>query len=157
MITFPAYHFTYFFISRYEVDKQWCRGIIKRIVQPGIVEVFFVDYGTLDAVDCRYIRLKIMLEEVPVTAISCKLFNVRPLANTDGKLEWPEEMLNKVHQEIVEREFRINVKGRGRPLPIVMLTDRQQSYSDLLVQRNWAENIDPSLKSRKKKKQGKKK
>lgn len=157
MLTFPAYHLTYYFISRYKVDKQWYRGIVKRIGQPGIVDVLFVDYGTLDEVDCRDIRLKIMLEEVPVIAISCKLFNVRPLANTDGKLEWQEGMLNEIHKEIVDQEFRIHVKGRGRPLPIVMLTKSCQSYSDLLVKRNWAENIDPSLKSRRKKKYGKKK
>ena len=155
MITFPVYLCTYYFISRYKLDKSWCRAIVKRPDEPGSVVVLFVDFGTLDVVDCHDIRLNIVLEELPTLAICCKLFNVRPFANTEGILEWPEETLNAIHREIVDHEFRIRVKGRGHPLPIVMLNEKQQSFSQLLVQRKWAENIDPSLKNKKKKKTGK--
>lgn len=116
--------------------------------------MFFVDYGTLDAVDRRDIRLNIMLEELPTLTICCKLFNIRPNVGdrTDGKREWPMETLNHLHELIVDEEFRVLVKGNGPPMPVVLKTNKQSSIASYLVGKKMAEFIDPNLKKYKRKK-----
>ncbi|KAI9557591.1 hypothetical protein GHT06_017419 [Daphnia sinensis] len=142
-------------IAKYKMDNMWYRAIVKQNeVELEKVTVFFVDYGTLDSVDCCDIRLNIMLEELPTQTVCCKLFNIRPPVEdlSDRKWEWPVETLNHLHQLIVDHEFRVIVKGKGPPLPVALVTHKQSSIASYLVENKMAELIDPNLKRKKSKK-----
>ncbi|XP_057366887.1 uncharacterized protein LOC130687728 [Daphnia carinata] len=143
-------------IAKYNIDNQWYRAIVKKTeVELEKVTVFFVDYGTLDSVDCRDIRLNIMLEELPTQTLCCKLFNIRPPVEyrTDRNWEWPVEILDHLHKLIVDGEFRVIVKGKGPPLPIALVTHKQSSIASYLIENKMAEWIDPNLRRKKSKKQ----
>lgn len=149
MFVLSLIYYFFNFIFRYKGDNSWCRAVVKNTDEdPGSVTVFFVDYGTKDSVDSRDIRLNIMLEELPTVSICCKLYNIRP---SGGQPRWSTETLDIIHREIVVKEFRVNVKVMSHPLQIVLMNKRNISYSDELVNRNYAEFIDPSLRNKKKK------
>ena len=120
--------------------------------EPGLVTVFFVDYGTLDSVSIRDIRLNTMLEELPVQAIRCKLDNIQPVAGSqpEGTREWKVETLDHLHTLIVEKEFRVRVKGRGLPLPVGLANSSMRTpLAELLVQKRMAEYIVKPVKKKK--------
>ncbi len=143
--------------NRYRIDNSWHRAIVSKIDDnPEEVTVIFVDYGTLDAVDRRNIRLNIMLEELPIQAIRCVLHNVRPPPSS-GAVEtpkWPVATLNRLHVMIVEKEFRVRVKGRGPPLEVALTADRSESIAKILVTK---EKLAVYIQPIKKKKYQKKK
>ncbi|XP_032786585.2 uncharacterized protein LOC116924198 isoform X1 [Daphnia magna] len=142
-------------IAKYKIDNKWYRAIVKKTeVELEKVTVFFVDYGTLDSVDCRDIRLNIMLEELPTQTVCCKLFNIRPPVEdlTDRKWDWPVKTLDHLHELIVDKEFRVIVKGKGPPLPVALITRKQSSIASYLVENKMAELTDPNLWKKKSKK-----
>lgn len=147
--------------NRYRLDNSWHRAVVHEICDnPEEVEVIFVDYGTLDAVDRRNIRLNIMLEEIPIQAIRCVLHNVRPPPSSgamETPWEWPVATLNRLHKMIVDKEFRVRVKGRGPPLEVALTAEHSVSIAKILVtEEKLAVYIQPIKKKKyqKKKKVG---
>lgn len=114
--------------------------------------MFFVDYGTLDAVDRRDIRLNIMLEDLPIQALRCVLHNIQPLVGDEParKSKWSIETLNTLHRWIVDNEYRVIVKGKGPPLQVVLTTNRT-SIGKEMVNTSMAEFIKVKKKFNRKK------
>lgn len=104
--------------------------------------MFFVDYGTLDSVDCRDIRLNIMLQDLPTQAIRCVLHNIQPpkADRSEGLKVLKESTLTRLHCMIVEQEFQVKVEGRGPPIE-VSLTVNRKSVAKMLVEEKLAEFI----------------
>ena len=88
----------------------------------GQVKVLFVDYGTVDWIDRRDIRLRIMLKLVPIQAIRCRLqndrFNIEVSSN--GKPVGHTGLLHNVNSFMVDKEFRVSVKGIHSPLEVTL-------------------------------------
>lgn len=116
--------------------------------------VFFVDYGTLDAVDRRDIRLKTMLHDIPIQSMCCVLHGIRPAKeHTLENGMWTIEALNTLHKWIVEKEFRVQVRNVGSPLQISLKGNQKaQSIAHQLVLQQLAEFCEKKKKNYKKKK-----
>lgn len=110
--------------------------------------VFFVDYGTLDAVDRRDIRLDIILEDTPIQAMRCVLHNVRPaVEHKDENGSWTVEVLNTLHEWIVDKEFEVTVKSKGPPLRVTMKeVQSSKTVAEQLVAHKFAELISVKKK-----------
>lgn len=145
----------FFLLNRYPLDGNWHRAVVKEILLTKQVTVFFVDYGTLDNVGQRDIRLNIMLEDLETQAFRCVLHNIQPPAvdRLQGHNVFKEETLDYLHTLTVEKEFRVKVKGRGPPLSVSLIKN-QVSIAKQLVQENLAEYVEspkPKKKSQKRK------
>jgi hypothetical protein len=73
---------------RYLKDISFYLGILKKDEDPGYVTVLLNDYGIKDTVDSRDIRRKIMVEEIPVVSMRCRIHNIRPVGCSQKKKEW---------------------------------------------------------------------
>ena len=83
------------------------------------VAVYLADYGMVDIVDVNHIRLDLTLEEKPVHVLQCCLYNMtHQLENRDQELDM--EQVAAMREEVVEREFRVVVKGFGPPLQVML-------------------------------------
>ena len=106
------------------------------------VTVLFVDYGTLDSVDRRDIRLNILLEEIPIQGFWCTLQNIRLLTEESN-------FNQKIRDLLFGKVFGVRVEKTGTSIEVV-LRDEMASIAKLLVSKKVAEYI--KKKNHKKKK-----
>ena len=97
------------------------------------MSIFFVDYGKEDSVDCRDIRLDIILEDIPLIAISCKLFNIRPVG---GQQNWPTRVLHFIYVNIVESDEFTVLQGLNPPFEVELSSKHIVSLGHFLVEKN---------------------
>ena len=81
--------------------------------------VFMADYGTTAVVDINHIRLDLALEEKPAQVLHCSLYNLDSQLE-NGSQKWDIEQVAAMREEVVEREFRVVVKGLGPPLQVMI-------------------------------------
>ena len=131
---------TMFGCVRYQ-DNGWQRAIVDSIDE-NRVTVLFVDYGTLDSVDRRDIRLNILLEEIPIQGFWCTLQNIRLLTEESN-------FNQKIRDLLFGKVFGVRVEKTGTSIEVV-LRDEMASIAKLLVSKKVAEYI--KKKNHKKKK-----
>ena len=78
-----------------------------------------MDYGTVDVVDTKDIRLNLAMEEKPIQVLHCILYNVNQQLE-NGAQELDKEYVAAMREEVVDREFKVVVKSIEPP-PQVMI------------------------------------
>lgn len=116
--------------------------------------MFYADYGTLDKVPKKDIRLNIDLEDEPVQTVRCAFYNLRPTG--DGANGWESRIddLNEIHHLAVDQKFKVKVKAVGPPIQVTLIHNGRNFNKDL-VAKNLAEFVyipQPSESSKKKNK-----
>lgn len=104
--------------------------------------VYCDDFGNMDVVDIKDIRLDIALQETPVQVLRCSLHNLQPVG---GAPEWSNEQRNFIFKEAAKWTFRTVVKAPG---PQVMLMYRKNSCFNTDVVHNRCADFVESVSSR---------
>lgn len=125
---------------------------MRNVYDNGEVLVFYADWGTLDTVNKNDIRLDIDLEDVPVQAVRCTLYNLKPAG--DASNGWEIDDLNKIHPRAVDKKFKVHVKAAGPPIQVVLFQLNGRNFNKELVAENLAEFVEIEPKKKYKKKKG---
>jgi hypothetical protein len=81
-----------------------------------------VDLGRNFFVDSCDISSNIILQDWPIDAMCCQMYNLRPRINFGQELnKWPTETIDVIRMDLMFKEFLIIIKGRGNPLQVVLL------------------------------------
>jgi len=144
-----------FFFS-YKNDGYWYRAVVRGFLENGDVEVFYADYGTLDKVPKKDIRLNIDLEDEPMQTVRCTLYNLRPAGDDANGWESRIPDLNEIHLLAVDQKFTVHVKAVGPPIQVTLIHNGR-NFNKKLVAKNLAEFVHIPQQRRYKKKKGPKK
>lgn len=103
------------------------------------VIVFFVDYGATEIVLKSDIRKKIIFREVPVQTFHGRLFNAKIPDTLAKNGDWPEAVLDRVYELVVNKVRNIHIVSFS-PLQVSVQHSKCQGRStnaddltDLLV------------------------
>ena len=106
--------------------------------------VYYDDFGNLDVVDVKDIRLDISLLETPVQVLRCSLHNLQPVG---GAPEWSSSQRNFIYKEAVKWTFRVVVKAPG---PQVKLMYKKNScFNTDVVHNRCADFVDSGITNKK--------
>lgn len=129
------------------LDKWYRATVIALEERPDMVTVLFPDYGSEDYVHIRDIRRKVEFEDIAVDIIECNLYNVKP-PNTpkghDGV--WTKEIMDKIHNIVVDKRFRVTVQVQS-PVLVMLLLPNGEDLADYLVRSRLADYIEIPSKS----------
>ena len=113
------------------------------------VDVNFVDWGTLDTVNIKDIRLDVDFEDVPVQAVRCALHNLEP---TCGGQNWLIRDLNAIYRLAAGVEFKVKVMADGPPIQVELIPERGRVFNKELVVKQLAKFVEISEPEKKKSK-----
>lgn len=96
--------------------------------------VFFVDYGAVEQVSVKDIRLKNMFFKIPVQTFRCHLEGIEPASERNTKSRnYTESALNLLHELTVNNEFNITVENFSPLRVSLKFLDNDVKVSSLLV------------------------
>uniref|UniRef100_A0A0C9Q8P8 RNF17_0 protein n=2 Tax=Fopius arisanus TaxID=64838 RepID=A0A0C9Q8P8_9HYME len=92
-------------IAQMHQFKTWHRAQIRGKKNNHCV-VCFIDYGNIEWVQPKYLRKKLMFEDVPTLIHKCKISKMRP---THAYQQWTKLDLDRLHLILVDRKWRVNI------------------------------------------------
>lgn len=129
-------------ISRYN-DGKWYRGVVETVhPDKGTADVVYVDYGNGEEVSLRDIRLNVMLEDIPMQALRCKIQNIKPVG---GASSWDDKAISEIGKILVEKELPCRVMAVGPALSVV-LGRGNNLIAQELVDKGLAEHVESPSK-----------
>lgn len=111
-------------------DGLWYRAVIKEKLSGGQVSVEYIDYGNTAVVDlCKLRRLADNCSSIPAFSIHCSLHGV----NTLEILDWPQEALLHFSERTSEAQLTCKFVAKLKDKWEILLSDRQGSVTQDLV------------------------
>ncbi|XP_012939180.1 uncharacterized protein LOC101858039 [Aplysia californica] len=122
--------------ARYTDDNNWYRAKITGVMQNGLIEVRFVDYGNTDYLERERIKeLDPALVQYPVQSYRCALAGV-----TSEQGYWPPELMVQFEDIVIDKKCKAIFRGK-RERDDVFLVDMYDGEGQSLNQMFGAPNV----------------
>ncbi|XP_076356922.1 tudor domain-containing protein 1-like [Tachypleus tridentatus] len=128
-------------IAKYWLDKNWYRAEVVKVLD-NCIEVLFVDYGNQEVINLQDIRLEPVMMDIPRQCLECELEGIQP---TTGDSQWPTDILDFIHESIVEKMCTMKIKmppEPGKPLRISLSLPGDIVLEDILVEMGFAKKVE---------------
>ncbi|KAK1796293.1 hypothetical protein P4O66_008887, partial [Electrophorus voltai] len=119
-------------------DDVFYRAAISKVINTK-VEVFFLDYGNTELVDCFSLReLPLGYQKLPALAVKCSLYGIQPIC-----AHWDQKATLYFSKAVQEKVLDIHILAKSKDTHVVQvidpLSDGEKDFSKLLCSAGFAD------------------
>ncbi|XP_046805839.1 RING finger protein 17 isoform X1 [Lucilia cuprina] len=121
----------YYYMAYHITDKQWYRGMLKKILPNDLYKIFLVDFGvSMEVSKDKLCDIEERHLKIPFAAIRCAIYDIMPL----GK-KWTEVENNLLLELLHNKPARISIieKVNNEMLKIDLHTELSKSVHDTFL------------------------